>query len=822
MNKGIVKRGGNKNLLKRLGRRLLVGVAGVFLLFLLLNRLFPLPDRIEYSTIVVDNKGEVIHAFLTHDQQWRMKTGLDEISPLLRKIIVEKEDRYFYYHPGVNPLAMLRALGRNILRMRRTSGASTITMQVARALEPKRRTYWNKLVEVFRAFQLEWKYSKDEILQLYLNKVPYGGNIQGVKSASILYFSKNPDHLSLAEITALSVIPNRPSTLVIGEHNDRIVAERNKWLRRWAREKVFTSKEIEDALAEPLVATRGVVPALIPHLALKLKKGGGDIIHTTIDLNTQLKIEKLVKDYSRTLALSNIRNAAVIVLDNQTHRVVSYVGSADFHDSADGGQVNGAAAVRQPGSTLKPLLYGLCIDAGLLTPKMTITDVPVNFEGYAPENYDQKFNGYVTMDYALGHSLNIPAVKSLRALGKDVLIRKLALCGFRQVDKDRNKLGLSMILGGCGATLEEMTGLYSVFANEGRWVRPVYTTDDTAGGAGAAGGVETAASATLRNGWRPKSGVIPAGGSGGADGQDGQDGAGGQRILSPAATFMINDILSKVNRPDFPVNWTSTVHLPKIAWKTGTSYGRRDAWSIGYNKRFTVGVWVGNFSGVGVPELSGANVATPLLFTVFNTIDYDDDGSWFSQPADCDIRMVCTETGLPPAEFCSHLVTDYFIPLVSPTRKCDNMQEVFVSPDEKMSYCRMCLPESGYKKKLYKVVPPEMRDYYIANKMAYTPIPPHNPMCEKVFLEGGPAVISPANGSEYLINRKDPEPLQLRCRVGNDVGKVYWYINDRFYKAGDAGTREFFIPTEGPVKISCTDDKGRNRNVWIRVKYVNL
>src|SRR5580698_3268139 len=280
------------------------------LLFILLNFLFPLPDKIEYSTVVTDNKGEVIHAFLTPDQQWRMKTDLAEISPLLRKTIIEKEDKYFYYHPGINPVAMLRALGRNILALRRTSGASTITMQVARALEPKRRTYWNKLVEVFRAFQLEWKYNKDEILQLYLNKVPYGGNIQGVKSASILYFSKNPDHLSLAEITALSVIPNRPSTLVMGKHDDLIVAERNKWLRRWAKEGVCTQKEIEDALAEPLMASRGVVPDLVPQLALKLKKSGRDVIHTTIDLNTQLKIEKLVKDFSRSLALGNIRNAA--------------------------------------------------------------------------------------------------------------------------------------------------------------------------------------------------------------------------------------------------------------------------------------------------------------------------------------------------------------------------------------------------------------------------------------------------------------------------------------------------------------------------------
>ncbi|HWK02695.1 MAG TPA: penicillin-binding protein 1C [Puia sp.] len=768
-------------------------VAGIFLFFLLLNRIFPLPDRIEYSTIVTDSKGEVIHAFLTQDQQWRMKTELSEISPLLRKTIVEKEDKYFYYHPGVNLFAMGRAFFKNLFRMRRTSGASTITMQVARSLEPKKRTYWNKLREVFRAFQLEWKYSKDEILQLYLNKVPYGGNIEGVKSASILYFKKNPDHLSLAEITALSIIPNRPSSLVMGKHNDRIIEERNKWLRQFAREKVFTDKEIADALSEPLTATRGAVPGYIPHLAWKLKRAGGDIIHTTIELNTQRKIEKLVKDYSRTLTLKNIRNAAVIVLDNSTHRIVAYVGSADFRDTADGGQVNGAAAIRQPGSTLKPLLYGLCIDAGLLTPKMVITDVAVNYQGYAPENYDRRFNGYVSMEYALAHSLNIPAVKSLKALGKDKLIQNLAVCDFRQIKKDQGKLGLSMILGGCGATLEELTGMYSIFANNGKYVKPIYTLADSSAG-------------SMRGGVDPAKGAEHS----------------PRTVLSPAATFMINETLSKVNRPDFPLNWESTVHLPKIAWKTGTSYGRRDAWSIGYNKRYTVGIWVGNFSGLGVPELSGANVATPLLFTVFNTIDYDDDQTWFAQPKDCDIRMVCSETGLPPGDHCTNLVTDYFIPLISPSRKCDNMQEVYVSADEKISYCRLCLPENGYKKKLYKFISPEMKEYFEENRIAYQSIPPHNPLCEKVFREGAPVITSPINGSEYLISKKDPEPLQLRCRVSNDVGKVYWYINNKFYKAGEAGGKQFFIPDEGPVKISCTDDKGRNRDVWIRVRYVDL
>ncbi|HET9430500.1 MAG TPA: penicillin-binding protein 1C [Chitinophagaceae bacterium] len=517
---------------KILGVSILVGM----LLFLLLNWLFPLPDKIRYSTVITDNKGEVINAFLTPDQKWRMKTELDEISPLLRKTIIAKEDKYFYTHPGVNPFAVTRALLRNLSRRKTTSGASTITMQVARALERRPRNLGSKLVEMFRAFQLEWKYDKDEILQLYLNLVPYGGNIEGVKSASQLYFKKNPDHLSLAEITALSIIPNRPSSLVIGKNNDRIVEERNRWLRKFARDKVFKEEEIKDALSEPLLASRGTVPHFIPHLAYKLKQQGGIHIQTNIDLNTQLKTEKLVADYVRSQRLHNINNAAVIIIDNKTHKVISYLGSSDFYDSIDAGQVNGANSVRQPGSTLKPLLYGLCFDEGILTPKTIMSDVAVNYEGYAPENYDEKFNGYITVEYALEHSLNIPAVKSLRQLGIQKLIQRLNSCNFRQVQRDHRKLGLSMILGGCGTTLEELTGLFSTFANEGIYTAPSYRQGDT----------------ILRQ----------------------------EKILSPASVFMINEILSEVNRPDFPLNWAATERMPRISWKTGTSYGRRDAWSI--------------------------------------------------------------------------------------------------------------------------------------------------------------------------------------------------------------------------------------------------
>lgn len=746
-----------------------------FGLFLLLNLFFPLPDKLEYSLVITDNRDEIIHAYLTGDDKWRMNTGLEEISPLLRKTIVAKEDKYFYRHWGVNPFAVVRALAANITRMKTTSGASTITMQVARLLEPRRRTLGSKIVQMFRAFQLEWKYSKGEILQLYLNLVPYGGNIEGVKAASLLYFGKNPDHLSLAEITALSIIPNRPSSLVIGRDNAHIVNERNRWLKKFAEEKVFTEKEIADALAEPLTASRGTVPRQIPHLAAKLKKQGGWYCRTSIDMNMQWKTEKLVADYIRVQRLRNIRNAAVIILDNTTHQVLTYVGSSGFADTTDGGQVNGAAAVRQPGSTLKPLLFGLCFDEGLLTPKSVIADVAGNYGGYSPENYDRKFNGYVNVEYALAHSLNIPAVKSLQLLGKETLVRKLSACGFEQVRKDQRKLGLSMILGGCGTSLEELTGLFSVFANDGDFYAPSYLFADTNHRA--------------------------------------------IQILSPPAAFMVNEILSRINRPDFPLSWTATERMPRIAWKTGTSYGRRDAWSIGYNKRYTVGVWVGNFSGVGVPDLSGAEIATPLLFRIFNTIDYDSDTEWFSQPRGLDLRQVCSESGMVPSAHCSKLSSDYFIPLVSSTRACDNMREVAINPDGNISYCNNCAPASGYRKKWFKVIAPEMQSWMAENHIGFEKIPPHYSECEVIFKGGGPQIESPANGSEYLVSRQDPEPLQLRCKTANDVSKVYWYINNKFYKASPAAEKQFFVPEEGSVKISCTDDKGRNRDIRITVKY---
>lgn len=752
---------------------------GVFILILLgLNLIFPLKIEVQYSPLVYDRNGELLFTKLTPDEKWRLYLQPDEITPLLQKAILAKEDRWFFYHPGINPLAILRALTRNILAGKRTSGASTITMQVARLLHPRPRTWASKIIEMFRAIQLEIRFSKKEILRMYLNLAPYGGNIEGISSAAYFYLAKAPDHLSLAEITALSVIPNRPNSLTPGKHNVEIITERNRWLQWMADRNIFRKKDIDDALKEPFDAIREAAPRYAPHLSLQLLKTGNNIYQTSIQLNTQLKTEKIVSDYINTLKLQGIRNAAVLVVENNSRKVLAYVGSANFFDTTDGGQVNGAKAWRQPGSTLKPLVYGLAMDGGLVTPKKMIADVPVNYSGYVPENYDLRFNGLVSMEYALMHSLNIPAVNMLQQVGKDKLVQSLALCRFEQIKRDQQKLGLSMVLGGCGTSLEDLTGMYCMLANNGNFKSLQFSSE--------------------------KTDEIPV------------------RILSTEASFMLHETLSKIDRPDLPLNWGTTESLPRIAWKTGTSYGRRDAWSIGYNKTYTIGVWVGNFSGSGNPALSGATIATPLLFRLFNAIDRQSHTDWFSSPESIGQRIVCAETGMPPMEHCDQRILDYFIPLVSPADPCQNRKEVMIDVGGKISYCHECAPANGYIKKWFTVLPPEIEAFKINNYQKHEGIPAHNPNCTKVWGEKGPIIQSPRHNSEYLISKLHPEPLMLHCQPDADVLMVHWYINNKHYKTAPAREKVFFMPQQGTIKISCTDDKGRNRDIRIEVKMVDL
>ena len=638
------------------------GVAAL-LIFFGLDFSFPVNTTVPYSTLITARDGSILHAFLSHDDKWRMYTELPEITPTLRDAILFKEDKYFYYHPGFNPVAMLRAATRNLLTGRRTSGASTITMQTVRLLEPRNRTYTNKLIELFRAMQLEIHYSKDEILQLYLNLLPYGGNIEGLKSASLLYFGKLPVLLSLAELTTLTIIPNRPSSLRLGVHNDLVMKERNRWLTRFRQARLFDERTIRDAQDEPLEAYRREAPQRAPHLAYRLRSENPNVptVHATLNPAIQATAEQLVERYASRIRAFNIHNAAVLIVDNKTQEVVAYVGSADFANSFDGGQVDGIRAVRSPGSALKPILYGLAFDAGVITPKTKLVDVPTNFGGYEPDNYDRRFNGPVTAEFALANSLNIPAVALLKEMGTSALVATLQKARFSAIKRQANELGLSMILGGCGVTLEEMTRLYVGLANEGRWFPLNFTLP----------------SAPQTNASKQPDGVD---------------------LLSPEAAYLVTHTLTQITRPDLPNNFDNSYHLPRIAWKTGTSYGRRDAWSIGYNQRYTIGVWVGNFSGVGVPELSGANTATPLLFQLFNVLDYNSPTGWFRVPKEAStlsMRIICPETGDIPGEFCQNPTTDYCITGVSRYRICQHRKAVFTNPSATVSYCVQCRPDSG-------------------------------------------------------------------------------------------------------------------------------
>ena len=767
---------------------ILIGlVASVFLL----DRLFPLKTTVPYSPVVLAADSTMLHAFLSRDDKWRLYTELREITPDLRQAILQKEDRYFYYHPGINPVALVRAVFRNITTGRRTSGASTITMQTVRLLEPRPRSYASKAIEFVRALQLEAHLSKDEILQLYLNLIPCGGNIEGLKSASWLYFGKPPTLLSLAEITTLTIIPNRPSSLRLGQNNAYIVQERNRFLERYRQRNAFSNATIDDALAEPLTARRRTAPTLAPHASRRLRAENPDapVIYSTLKPTVQAAAEQLVTNYVNRVRAIGIQNAAVVVVDNQTLTILAYVGSANFSDVQDGGQVDGVQAVRSPGSALKPLLYGLAFDAGLITPKSRLNDVPINFGGYEPENYDRQFNGPVSAEFALANSLNIPAVKLLHDIGPSAMVSALEEAGFTTVKKQRKALGLSLVLGGCGVTLDEMTRLYAGFAN---------------------GGKVGALNLTQK-----------------LDYQSGQQST--TLLLSPEATFMVTNTLRQLVRPDLPNNFDNSYHLPRIAWKTGTSYGRRDAWSIGYNQRFTIGVWIGNFSGVGIPALSGANTATPLLFQLFNTLDYNAPNGWFRPPAGLAKRQICPESGSVPGEFCTGRAVDYQIMGVSAARRCQHRKVVFTNAAGTLSYCPNCLPdgiglvakpgkEQKTVRRTYSNLAPELIAYYEAQHIPYEKIPPHNPACEQIPATGGPLIVSPNNSSEYFVDARQPAALPLTCQADNDTKTVYWYLNDRLYRKAKPAEDVFVTLRPGRYKISCADDRGRSSDIMIVVK----
>jgi penicillin-binding protein 1C len=494
-----------------------------------------------------------------------------------------------------------------------------------------------------------------------------------------------------------------------------------------------------------------------------------------LNLRIQQTAEEFLLNHINRVFLKGITNGAVLIIDNKTSSVVGYCGSADFNDISNSGQVNGITAIRSPGSTLKAALFAHAFDEGILTPLMKIEDIPTDFHGYEPENYDLKFYGNVSASFALVNSLNIPAVKLLRKVRLENFINLLEGSGFNEISNRKKKLGLSLILGGCGATLAELTRLFSAFARNGE-LHPLAFIKDRI--------------------------------------YDDVD----VKIFYPASSYLVAKILSGSNRNDI-VELSNYSKLPKFAWKTGTSYGKRDAWAIGFNPNYTIGVWMGNFDGRGSPNLSGAEAAVPLLFDLFNAIDYGSDSKWFKKPGEVSEREVCVESGLLPTQYCDKTITDYAINNSSHNIICNIHQPVYVNLEETIQYCTGCLPSDGYERKVYPLYDPELSIWLSENNYNYKKPPRHQPDCQQKFTHNGPRIVSPSEDYDYLIEEDSGQEIMLLAASDNKAKTHYWYVNDKFYTKCIPGEKIFLKPENGEIKISCLDDKGRDESVSIIVTY---
>ena len=760
-------------------RRLRIGVGiGLFclLLFELAIYLIPLPGESIHrstSTLVFDRNAKLLRAFTSHDDMWRIRTSLDQVSPTLRRYLVFYEDRFFYYHPGFNPVSIARAFLQNLKSGRIVSGGSTITMQIARMIEPKERTWYNKGIEFFRALQLEHRYSKGQLLEIYFNIAPYGGNIEGVAAASWLYLGKEPSQLSPGEAALLAAIPNSPSQLRPDLYPDRARKARDKILGRLFTHGILSADEYQMALAEATPASRQDWSFIAPHFCREVKKINPtkSRIFTTIDLNLQVFIEEKVAAEVRKLKNEGITNTAVVVLENKSHELLAAVGSANFFSEEDQGQVNGYLAPRSPGSTLKPFVYALGMERGLITPAHYLEDVPVLYTGYSPENYDRTYSGLVTSREALTRSLNVPAINLLATLGGEALHELLKKSEFTTITPV-NHYGLPMVLGGCEVNLLELTALYSSLACGGEYYAPkAYKQQRTK----------------------------PA-----------------KTLFSPGVAYIITEILTDVRRPDLPVCWEFT-SLPKVAWKTGTSYGHKDAWSIGYDPRYTVGVWVGNFSGTGQPGLVGAEKAAPMLFDIFNKLNLNTTVHWFQQPSTVQWREVCAVSGQKPGSYCQTLVWDYYLLNRSPETECTFHRTYLLD-----SISGYRLPPHYYssakkvQEKVYIQYPPQVASWFEQNGRPGEKLPPLLPDWQRLIPGGAPVITSPSPDFIYQLRPGIPREHQKICleaAAANDVHKLYWFIDGAFLGVTTPGERLFYLPEPGARQVVCQDDQGRSSRV---------
>jgi penicillin-binding protein 1C len=766
----------------RQARKRIAVITGILLLTpFALDRLFPLPApgrNSPYATIVVARDGTPLRAFPGEDHVWRHPVSLDEVSPLYLEALIGYEDKMFRWHPGVNPVSMARAAAQWWTHGRVVSGGSTITMQVARLLDPRPRTIRGKSIQIARAFQLEWRYSKNEILAIYMNYAPMGGVIEGVEAASRAYLGKPSNRLTHAEAALLTVLPQMPSRLRPDRYPQRAQAARDKVLQRMSGR--WDDAAIADAHTEPVYAQTIRTPVLAPLLAERLKANsrGQTRVETTIDASAQSIVEALLGD--RAGVLPPRVSMAAIVMDNRTLEVLAYAGSADFNDRNRFSHVDMARASRSPGSALKPFLYAFALDEGLVHSETLLSDVPQSFAGYEPGNFQQSFHGPVSLSEALVQSLNVPAVEVLERLGPDRFVALLRRGGLK-LDFPRGAApNLSVILGGAGTTLEGLVGAYAALARDGLAGAPRLLLDAP---------VEE------------------------------------RRMMSQGAAFIVRGILGAGGPGGSAVPGRT---YRGFAWKTGTSFGFRDAWAVGVSNRYTIGVWVGRPDGTPNPGYFGANVAAPLLADVFSAVPDGLDAVSGTPPSSVTAERICWPLGGRaagiPGDLCPVQRTAWLLHGVAPPTFPDRFRNgsptfaYYVDPATRSRVTPECSPRAADRIEAARW--PAALEPWLAPDLRRQALPPEwAPQCSPVDSPGDNITIVGLSDGAVLRRARGENAPQARLEVRGSLGEVHWMVNGLLVSRQQATLPKILsFPEAGRYDITAFDGQGRYDRVSVSVR----
>ena len=740
------------------------------LAFLVTGYIFCLPRHlfhVPYSTVVTDRNEELLGARIASDGQWRFPPR-NTTPEKIKECLITFEDKHFYHHWGVNPFAIGRAFYQNVKNKRIVSGGSTLTMQTIRLARNESRTFREKLIEMIWATRLEFRASKEEILSMYISHAPFGGNVVGLDAAAWRYFGHSADDLSWAESAMLAVLPNAPAMIHLSKGRKTLLDKRNRLLKQLLEKKTIDSSTYELAISEPLPDKPHPLPQIAPYLVSRFyQERNGEYSRSTINKGIQTQIEDLAERWSNEFRRSDIRNLAILVIDIPSNQVVAYCGNVHFDRKQGGNQVDVIQAPRSTGSILKPFLYYAMLQEGSLLPDMLLPDVPVNINGFTPQNFSMQFEGAVPASEALARSLNIPAVTMLQRYGVPKFHSFLQQIGLKTINRSSSHYGLSLILGGAEATLWDVTNAYAMMGRS-----------------------------LLQLPQRSCSLLLPT-----------------SRItestdpFQPGAVWQTFDALKEVNRPE-EIDWKSIPSMQTIAWKTGTSYGFRDAWAVGVTPRYAVGVWVGNATGEGKPGLVGAQTAGPVLFDIFNLLP---SSSWFTRPAGIFVEAeVCRKSGHLKGRFCDETDTLLVLPAGLRTEACPYHHLVTLSADESQRIYENCANTEPTLQKSWFTLPPVWEWYYKQHHPEYKPLPPFKAGCGEDTFQPMQFIYPPMNARIKLPKQLDGSKgfLTVELAHNNPNATVFWHLDETY----QAQTQDFhkisLQPAAGKHSLTAVDGEG--------------